>query len=113
VFDILHGQPLRIHPDSQYQFLHTDEVARVVWNLFESGAQHEIFNLDSEGLISPREIADLAGKPLDLSALEKTVKPRIVHVNLEKISKLVQLPKTKTTIERFIREEVGGRDFAK
>jgi nucleoside-diphosphate-sugar epimerase len=104
VFDILHGQPLRIHPDSQYQFLHTDEVARVVWNLFESGAQHEIYNLDGEGLISPRDIAALGGKTLDLSALEKNAQPRIVHVNLGKISRIVQLPKTKTTIERFIKE---------
>jgi nucleoside-diphosphate-sugar epimerase len=104
VFDILNGQPLRIHPDSQYQFLHTDEVARVVWTLFESGAQGEIFNVAGDGLISPRDIAALAGKTLDLSALPANSTPRKVHVSLAKINARFAMPKTRLTLEGFIKE---------
>jgi nucleoside-diphosphate-sugar epimerase len=104
VFDILHGQPLRIHPDSQYQFLHTDEVAQIVWKLFESGAQHEIYNLAGDGLISPREIAVMAGKHLDLTALDASAKPRVVDINLEKISNVVPVTATNNAIERFLKE---------
>src|SRR5262249_25120759 len=37
VFDLSRGQPLRIHPDSQYQFMHTDDVAACIWTLVERG----------------------------------------------------------------------------
>ena len=37
VFDVLNNQPLRIHPDSQYQFATTDIVAERVWHLVEGG----------------------------------------------------------------------------
>jgi nucleoside-diphosphate-sugar epimerase len=107
VFDILNGQPLRIHPDSQYQFMHTDEVARVVWALFESGAHNEVFNVAGEGLVSPREIAALAGKTMDLSALPAHSSPRKVHVCLEKISARFSMPKTSLALERFAKEAQG------
>jgi dTDP-4-dehydrorhamnose reductase len=33
IFDLLHGRPLRVHPDSAYQYLNTDDVARIVWQI--------------------------------------------------------------------------------
>jgi nucleoside-diphosphate-sugar epimerase len=67
VYDVLNGCPLRIHPDSQYQFIHTDEVARLVWLLVEKGAAEDAFNICGQGLMSPREIAATAGQGMDLS----------------------------------------------
>ena len=104
VFDILHDQPLRLHPDSQYQFLHTADVARILWELVRSATRKEIFNVCGDGLISPRQIAALAGKALDLSLLPADATPRIVAVNLGKLKTILPVPTTAEAIARFLRE---------
>ena len=42
VYDILQGEPLRIHPESQYQFLHAEDAAHS-WDLARSGGVFEAF----------------------------------------------------------------------
>jgi nucleoside-diphosphate-sugar epimerase len=102
VYDILHGQPLRIHPDSRYQFLHTDDAAQIAWNLVQSGATGEAFNVCGDGLISPQEISLLAGRPLNLTFLAAEVRPRIVNVSVTKIKGRTSLPATRQTIEAYV-----------
>lgn len=113
VYDILHGQPLHIHPSSQYQFMLTDDVARIVWALIEKGREAEIYNLCGDGVISPWEIARLAGLEINLSMPKDGTPQRIVIVNLDKIKEEVNLTHTKDTIARFIQahtlEEKGNR----
>lgn len=103
VFDILHGRPLRVHPDSRYQYMHTDDVARIGWGLVERGVQNEIYNICGNGLISMREIATLANKEMDLTALPPDAKPRIVEASNEKIRQLFPIPKTIDTVREFVR----------
>jgi len=102
VYDILSGEPLRIHPHSQYQFMDTVDTARISWTLVEGGITGEIFNLCGQGLISPSEIAGLAGREINLSMLEPTVQPRVVNINTEKISEKMPVPSTCETVTRFI-----------
>jgi nucleoside-diphosphate-sugar epimerase len=104
VFDILNGQRLRIHPDSRYQFMHTAEVARILWDLVHSKLRKEIFNVCGDGLISPREISVLAGKALDLTLLPRDAAPRIVDVNIDKLKKFARVPHTAETVAKFVRE---------
>ena len=102
VHDILHGEPLRIHPDSRYQFLHTDDAARIAWDLVQSNATGEIFNVCGDGLISPREISLLAGRSLNLTLLDAEANPRIVDVNVAKIKSRTSPPATRQTIETYV-----------
>jgi nucleoside-diphosphate-sugar epimerase len=102
VHDILHGEPLRIHPDSRYQFLHTDDAARIVWDLAQSGLADEVFNVCGDGLISPREISRLAGRPLNLTLLDAAARPRIVDVSVAKIKGRASLPATRQMIETYV-----------
>jgi len=102
VFDILSGQPLRVHPESRYQYLFTDDVARIAWGLIERRLTGEIFNICGDGVITMREIANLAGKRLDLSAVPADAEPRIVEASNEEISKLFPIPKTFDTVRRFV-----------
>lgn len=104
IFDILNQQPIFIHPDSQYQFMPTDEVARVVWDLFEQGISGEIFNLCGEGLISPREVAAIAKRELIQSDESRNSEPRVVNINVEKIKSFIELPKTHDSVSRFIKD---------
>lgn len=108
VYDILHGQPLRVHPDSQYQFMATSDAARIVWTLVERGIRREIFNVCGDGLISPKEIAQLSGRALDLSLLEPTAQPRLVHINIEKIKRIMAVPETYRSVAAFLAGELDG-----
>lgn len=103
VYDILNGQPLRIHPDSLYQFMHTNDVARLAWSLVEQGVAGEVYNLCGDGLISPREIAGLAGKELDLSLVPAGAQPRVVHASNAKLARLVEVPRTRDAVAAFVR----------
>lgn len=80
VFDIVNGRPLRIHPDSRYQFMATDEAAAVSLSLLQAGERSRAFNVCGDGLISPREIAELAGRAMNLQELPFDATPRIVDV---------------------------------
>jgi len=102
VYDILHGEPLRIHPDSRYQFLHTDDAAQIAWDLVQSGATGEVFNVCGDGLISPQEISLLVGCPLNLALLTAEVRLRIVNVSVAKIKGRTSLPATRQTIEAYV-----------
>ena len=93
--------PLRIHPDSQYQFALTDTVAEGVWRLVESGEVNQVFNLCGRGLVSPRQIADLAGRKLDLSLLGADARPRVVDINISKVSRLFEMPPSLDTVRAF------------
>lgn len=103
IFDILNDRQIFIHPDSQYQFMPTDEVARISWNLLKNGVKGEIFNLCGDGLISPREVAELAGKELLQSDESRNSTPRIVNINNDKIKQFAKLPKTQESVAEFIK----------
>lgn len=104
VFDILNNKPLFIHPDSQYQFMSTDAVAKIAMELFEKNIDGEIFNLCGAGLISPRGIAEIAGREITLSEESKQSNPRIVDVNIEKIKNFTSPPQTRQSVIDFIKE---------
>jgi nucleoside-diphosphate-sugar epimerase len=100
VFDVTRCQPLRIHPDSGYQFLHTSTVANILWNLQHRLEPGEILNVCGRGMVSPREIAQLAGVKIDLSQVSGP--PRIVDICVEKLSRLVEVPETTESIRQFL-----------
>jgi nucleoside-diphosphate-sugar epimerase len=103
VFDLLHDRPLRIHPDSRYQFMNTNDVAMIAWNLVTSGVCGAVFNVCGQGLVSPREMAELIGREPDLSQLAPEVRPRIVDVNTEKLGAIVPLPSTRESVQSYLR----------
>lgn len=107
-YDILHHHPLRIHPDSQYQFMLTRDVAKSVWGLVQQGIAGQVFNLCGKGLITPREIASLADCNIDLSLIDSSTQPRIVHINTEKIEAKQLLPDTRASILSFISANVAA-----
>jgi nucleoside-diphosphate-sugar epimerase len=104
VYDVLHRLPLRIHPDSQYQFLSTDDVARMVWLLVDGGVRREVVNVCGDGVISPREIAVLAGVELELAAGAREGSPRIVTASNRRLKTWVEVPQTRATVGAFVQE---------
>lgn len=107
VYDVLHGEPLRIHPDSRYQFLDTQQVAEIAWTLVERGFANEVFNVCGDGLMTPREAAELAGRQLNLSALDAGAEPRVVDVNIQKLRELMPVPGTRDVVAAFVGSSIN------
>ena len=102
VFDLLHDVPLRTHLDSQFQYMHTRDVGRIIRELLQGGVTREIFNVCGCGVISLRAIRDLLGK----TGQEQPDLPRqFYEINNAKVCALTQVPATHASVLRFLREE--------
>lgn len=107
VHDILHERPIRIHPDSQYQFMATDDVARIALDLWESGRNRDVINICGKGAISPAEIAHMAKRKLHLSEEATLSKPRIVDINIQKLCAIMPVPETSVTLQEFLNKQLS------
>lgn len=101
VFDVCNRLPIRIHPDSRYQFLHTARVAESVWDLQAKLPAGGILNVCGAGLISPREIAAMAGTDLDAS--EAAGPPRIVDISIDKLAGLARVQSSADAVADFLK----------
>lgn len=109
IHDLLKGRPLRVHPDSQYQYLHTADLARLVLDAAESGAEGEIFNAAGDGLVRLREVA--AWIPGCRPVCEPADAPlERYELNIAKIKARAAVPRTETTVREFVAAVLGGRE---
>lgn len=107
IFDLLHGQPLRVHPDSAYQYLDSRKLAEFVFDLADRVPGNETINCAGDGLISVREIARLipgAVPPENVAA-----GPERYEVNIRKLAGFVRVPRTAETVANFVSEFLAGR----
>lgn len=107
IYDMLKKQPIRVHPDSRYQYLDTRVMASIVFQLAESGLINTIFNLTGEGTVTIREIAGLiSGQPLADAPVDKP--PEHYEINISKIKAKYTLPSSRETVKRFVRDALSG-----
>ncbi len=101
VYDMLTGAPIRLSPDSELQFIATDNGAALVWQLIETGVRREIVNLGARGLV---RLGDLHRRIGSASLFEDGAPPIRYEISLEKLAGLVDgpLPETSDDIEGFI-----------
>ena len=104
IHDLLTGQPLRVHPDSSYQYLDTAELARVVLDMAEkTDVRKEIFNIAGAGLVSLREVAGwIPGCRLD-PAWDALPLERY-ELNTAKLRRWARLPPTRAAVQLFVQE---------
>jgi nucleoside-diphosphate-sugar epimerase len=102
IYDVLHDQPLRVSAASGYQFMNTDDVAKIVLTLVRRQSENDVFNVCGAGCIALAAVAELLGKPPPRYATEN---PRFerYEINVEKLQSLVSVPDTAATIRRFLR----------
>lgn len=108
VFDLLRGKPLFVHPDSRYQYLHTRDLARILFDLMALDLGLEIINVAAEGTVSIREMAAWAGRNLEGDAEER---PReCCELSVERLKRLLDIPGTGATVREFISAVREGRE---
>lgn len=104
IYDILHGGPLWLDPQSELQFLHTDEAARVALAVADGGCVNEIFNLCGAGAIRLREAMEAAGVDVPV----QPDSPRVRYeVSIEKLSRVARVPETRTAVLDFVKSSLG------
>lgn len=103
IFDILRGGPLWLDPASELQYLHTDDNAKIIFELIRQGINNEIINVCGKGLISLQEVINLKGSAIEV----KAGSPRVRYdVSIEKLSTLVDVPETRQTVIKFLHAEL-------
>lgn len=103
IFDLLNHQPLRVHPDSEYQYLNTGVAAAIVLDLVARGIRREIFNIMGEGVIALRTVAGMI-PGCDLSATPDDLPRERYEINIAKLKQHATLPPTEATMRAFIRD---------
>lgn len=107
IFDILHGGPLWLDPESELQFLSTGAAAGLILDLAEQHAGGgELYNLCGAGVVRLRDVMEVARTP-DLPVQPGS--PRVRYdVNVAKAARRVTLPSSRETVFVFVREQVDA-----
>jgi nucleoside-diphosphate-sugar epimerase len=101
IYDILHDQPLRVHAESEYQFMNTDDVAKIVLTLARGQSPNDVFNVCAEGCVSLAQVCAMAGKA-ELRYAAETPRQERYEVSVAKLRQLVRIPKTRDSVADFI-----------
>lgn len=106
IYDILNGGPLWLDPESELQFIHTDQAAKIVLNLLDQGIFNDVFNICGRGVVKLHEIMDWIGRQVPV----QPGSPRVRYeVNINKILTLTEIPETRSTVVDFIQAELKLR----
>ena len=100
IFDILGGGSLWLDPESELQFLHTDDSARLIWSLHEQGLTNAVLNVCGQGVVKLREAIDLLGRNCSVNPGSRLVR---YEVSVNKVNKYITLPDSRATVLHFIR----------
>jgi nucleoside-diphosphate-sugar epimerase len=100
VYDIVHTGKTFVSPLSKYQFIDTPSVAKTMDDMLGQGIENETFNLCGDGLVSGEEIADMAGKQLDMALYEQ---PReAFNINISKVCRFVTVPQSRDSVRKYV-----------
>ena len=108
IFDMLTGDPVWLSPESELQFISTDNAARLVWALVQSGLQREVVNLGAEGVLQLGEFHRAIGSASVFKPGAPTVR---YELSLERLRRLSgkPLPRTWDCVSDFAMAVRGGR----
>lgn len=103
IHDLLSGVPLRVHPDSEYQYLDTRELARIVFDLVAKGVEGTRLNACGADTVPLREVASwIPGR--DLSSLPADLPRERYEASVERLCALRPVPPTRDTVRAFFDE---------
>jgi len=107
IYDLLKGHPLRVHPDSRYQFQHTRALAQTALDFLGHGIARECWNVAGAGTIRIREIAEWIPKA---TLPTPQGQPEHYEVNIEKLQTARPVAETRDTVRQFVQDVLEGRE---
>lgn len=103
IYDLLTGVPLRVHPDSAYQYLDTRDFAKLLFTLIAVGLERRTVNVAGEGVIRLHEVAEWLGRGQP-SVAAGNLPLEHYEIALDQLRAYATPPPTRETIRRFLDE---------
>lgn len=98
IFDVINGGPLWVDPQSELQYMNTDDVAKTVFKLVKENITREVFNVCGKGLVKLQNLLDVHSVKVNPNS------PAVKYnVNIEKIEKIIPMPDSVETVMNFIK----------
>jgi nucleoside-diphosphate-sugar epimerase len=105
-YDVACGNPVWVDAASEFQYLHTTDLASLVLQLASAPeSEGEILNVGARGTISVTEMARIAGRPLNVRPGSPLVR---CEVALDRLARFCEVPSTKAAVKRFFDEYTAG-----
>jgi nucleoside-diphosphate-sugar epimerase len=99
IYDILHGGPLWLAPESELQYIHTDQAAKIIMDLADRGITKEILNVCGAGVVRLSNVMQWAKREVPIHSGS----PRFrCELDLAKASALVDLPTSESVVREFV-----------
>lgn len=103
IFDILNTGKLWVNPESEFQFIRTDESADLVFQLLNKRVINEIVNLTAKGTIKLTQVAKILKKNIVYAGNDD---PLRYEISTEKASKWLSLPSTIESVSDFLKDNI-------
>ena len=97
IFDIVERGKLFVDSTSEFQYLLTDDVAKIIFDIVDKKIENEIFNLCGDGVVKLQDI--IGNKPIKVEDSSPILK---YDVNLDKIKKIHNIPLSQETVLKFV-----------
>jgi nucleoside-diphosphate-sugar epimerase len=109
IFDILGEGQIWLAPQSELQFIHTDNAAQLVWSLVEKGVENNIVNLSGEGVV---RLADVHTHAASKALFREGAPVHRFELSMEKLKSLVgdALPSSVSGVTAFVDAVRSGRE---
>jgi len=101
VYDLIHGLPLHMSPDSELSLIDTATIARCLETLIERGGAGEVYNVAAAGSVRVRDLRERLGRPLSLAPGADRIVLRY-SINNDKLASLVPLPTAWEALTAFL-----------
>lgn len=99
VYDLLHGLPLRIAPDSEMPILRTGEMARIVCELIARAPACQVFNVCGAGSVPLSEVIERIGA--SGARTEPSAPRQTYRIRIDKVRAHCDVPSSRDEIRRF------------
>lgn len=99
IFDICFGEKLWLDPESELQFMPTDELARVALELVEKRVFGETLNVCGQGLVRLGDVMTWAGRNVPVNPGSPKVR---YEVGTSKVAGVVRLPESAGSVRAFV-----------
>ncbi len=103
IYDILHGGPLWLNPESALQFINVDVAAGIILDLALSTVESEVYNLCGSGVIALSKVLTAVSGEVECKPDAQAVR---YEVSTEKLRTIVDIPSTRDAVLAYVKEHL-------
>ena len=100
IYDLTHGGRLFVHPESCYQYMHTDWLAETILELVEHQKPGQTINVCGDQPLALTSVMEWLG--LSLPTIDLKVEQ--YQVNIDRLKAAVPVPDSLTSVRRYLAE---------